>query len=58
MKFSFSYFLLLLIPTFHLFFFQLKIFNIKNPTSCLIAFKSNNFLGLVIFLIILIVKIL
>tara|TARA_B100000161_G_scaffold235276_1_gene184570 strand:+ start:39 stop:905 length:867 start_codon:yes stop_codon:yes gene_type:complete len=58
MNFSFTYFLLLLIPIFHLFFFQMKIFDIKNPNSCLIAFKSNNLLGFIIFLIILIVKIL
>ena len=58
MKFSFTYFLLLLVPIFHLFFFQMKIFDIKNPNSCLIAFKSNNLLGFIIFLIILIVKIL
>jgi len=56
MRFSFTYFLLLLIPVLHLFFFQLKIFDIKNPISCLNAFKSNNFLGLLIFLIILTVK--
>ena len=58
MNFSFTYFLLLLVPIFHLFFFQMKIFDIKNPNSCLIAFKSNNLLGFIIFLIILIVKIL
>ena len=58
MKFSSIYYLFLLIPIFHLFFYQMRIFNIKNPSNCLIAFKSNNFLGLVIFLIILTVKIL
>jgi len=57
MKFSSIYYLFLLIPIFHLFFYQMRIFNIKNPSNCLIAFKSNNFLGLVIFLIILMVKI-
>ena len=57
MKFSSIYYLFLLIPIFHLFFYQMRIFNIKNPSNCLIAFKSNNFLGFIIFLIILIVKI-
>ena len=42
----------------HLFFYQIKIFDLKNPSSCLNAFKSNNFFGLIIFLNILIVKIL
>ena len=58
MNFSFIYYLFLLIPIFHLFFYQMKIFNIKNPSSCLIAFKSNNFFGFIIFLNILIIKIL
>ena len=58
MKFSFIYYLFLLIPILHLFFYQMRIFNIKNPSSCLIAFKSNNFFGFIIFLNILIIKIL
>ena len=57
MNFHFSYYLLILIPFIHLFFYQIKIFDLKNPSSCLNAFKSNNFFGLIIFLIILIVKI-
>ena len=57
MKFSSIYYLFLLIPIFHLFFYQMRIFNIKNPSNCLIAFKSNNFLGFIIFLIIVMVKI-
>ena len=56
MKFSYTYYLFLLIPIFQLFFFQIKIFDNKNPFSCLVAFKSNNFLGLIIFLNILITK--
>ncbi len=58
MNFHFSYYLLILIPFMHLFFYQIKIFDLKNPSSCLNAFKSNNFFGLIIFLNILIVKIL
>ena len=58
MDFNYIYYVLLILPLFHLFFYQMKIFNIKNPTSCLKAFKSNNLFGLIIFINILIVKIL
>ena len=37
---------------------HIKIFNKSDPASCLKAFKSNNFFGLLIFINILIVKIL
>ncbi len=33
----------------HLFYFQIKKLNIKDPNNCLQIFKSNNFLGLLIF---------
>ena len=56
MKFSFYYYLLSLVPLLHLFFFQMRVFNINNPSSCLKAFKSNNMFGLIILLNILIVK--
>ena len=56
MKFNYIYYLLMIIPLFHLFFYQIKIFDSKNSSSCLKAFKSNNFFGLIIFLNILIVK--
>ena len=56
MKFHFSYYFLSIIPLFHLFLYQMKIFNINNPSSCLKAFKSNNFFGFIIFLNILICK--
>ena len=58
MDFHFSYYFLMLIPLIHLFLYQIKIFDLKNPSSCLNAFKSNNFFGLIVFLNILIVKIL
>ena len=58
MKFHFSYYVLMIIPFVHLFFYQIKIFNLNNPSSCLKAFKSNNFLGLIIYANILITKIL
>jgi len=56
MNFHYSYFVLLIIPIFHLFFYQIKIFNLKSPSSCLMAFKSNNLFGLIILMNILIVK--
>jgi len=56
MNFSKYYYLFLLIPLFHLFFYQIKIFNQKKPSDCLIAFKSNNFFGMLVFISILIGK--
>ena len=58
MNFHFSYYFLMLVPLIHLFLYQIKIFDLKNPSSCLNAFKSNNLFGLIIFLNILIVKVL
>ena len=43
------YFLFSIIVLFHLFYFQIKKLNIKNPNSCLAIFKSNNFLGLIVY---------
>ena len=43
------YFLFSIIVLFHLFNFQIKKLNIKNPNSCLAIFKSNNFLGLIVY---------
>ena len=56
MKFKFIYFILLLLPILHLFFFQLKNLKITNPEDCLLKFKSNNLVGFLIFLNILIGK--
>jgi len=56
MNFNFSYYLICLVPFMHLFIYQIKVFNLNDPKSCLRAFKSNNFFGLIIFLNILIVK--
>ena len=56
MKFHFSFYILLILPMMHLFFYQIKIFNLNDPTTCLRAFKSNSFFGLIVFLNILIVK--
>ncbi len=56
MNFHFSYYILILIPLVHLFLYQIKKFDLNNPSSCLNAFKSNNLFGLIIFLNILILK--
>ena len=56
MKMHNSYYLLTLIPFVHLFIYQIKTFNLNDPSSCLKVFKSNNFFGLIVFLNILIVK--
>ena len=58
MNFHYSYFILSILSIAHLCFYQIKIFDLNNPSSCLRAFKSNNLFGLIIFLQILIVKIL
>jgi len=58
MNFNTFYFLSLIIPFIHLFFFQIKNLEIKNPISCLKIFKSNNTLGLIILINIAIGKIL
>ena len=56
MKFNNLYFFLVLIPFAHLFFYQIKNFQSRNPKNCLKIFKSNNLLGLIIFLNLLIAK--
>ena len=56
MEFNYFYYLLLIFSLTHLFFFQMRIFNFKDPSSCLKAFKSNNVFGLIMLLNILIVK--
>jgi len=57
MKFTLFYFLFLIIPIFQLIFFQIYKLNVNEPMSCLVKFKSNNFLGLIIFVNLLIGKI-
>jgi len=44
------FFLFLITIFIHMFYFQIKMLNINNPNSCLEIFKSNNFLGLLIFI--------
>ena len=56
MNFNNLYYLLLIIPFFHLFFYQIINLDIDNNNSCHQKFKSNNILGLSIFLTVLIEK--
>ena len=58
MKFSYIYFIFLILPLLHFFVYQLGRLDIKSSSNCLKLFKSNNFLGLIIFLNLLIGKIL
>ena len=57
MKFNLFYFLFLIIPILQLIFFQIYKLNVNDPTNCLAKFKSNNFLGIIIFINLLIGKI-
>ena len=57
MNFSKIYFLSLLIPFFHLYYYQVYKFEKNNSEKCLNIFKSNNLLGLIIFINLLIGKI-
>jgi 4-hydroxybenzoate polyprenyl transferase len=49
MKFNLVYFLFLLFPIIHLLFYQKYTLKTENEKSCLNIFKSNNFLGSIIF---------
>ena len=57
MNFKILYFLSLIITFSHLLIYQIKNLNVENANQCLQKFKSNNFLGLIVFLNILIGKI-
>jgi len=56
MKFSNLFYLTLLIPFWHLFFYQIKFLNTKVSENCMKLFKSNNILGLILYTNILIGK--
>ena len=47
-----KYLLLLIIPSIVSFVYQVKIFKVSNSESCLLAFKNNNLIGLLIFIFI------
>ena len=54
MSYSFYYFIFSALILFHLMSFQIKPLDISNPQMCFNKFKSNNFLGFLVFLSILI----
>ena len=56
MNFKMYYFLFMIVPILHLLIFQIKQLNTNLPFDCLDKFKSNNFLGLLIFINIIIGK--
>ena len=56
MYFGKIYYFLILLPLAHLFLYQIRV-NLNEPQSCLKVFKSNNFLGFIIFLNIFLTKI-
>ena len=56
MNFKMYYFLFMIVPILHLLVFQIKKLDINLPINCLIKFKSNNILGLIIFINILVGK--
>mgnify|MGYP005738297611 FL=1 len=57
MNFKILFFISLIITFFHLGFYQIKNLDVSNPNMCLIKFKSNNLLGFIVFINILIGKI-
>ena len=57
MKLNNLYYLLFVMVFLQMFYFQLKKLDVKNNIKCLIAFKSNNILGLLVFFSLLIGKI-
>ena len=56
MKFNNLFFIILILPFLHLFAYQVRSLKINDSANCLKIFKSNNFFGLLILLIILIGK--
>ena len=55
-EFSRLYFIFLSIIIYHMYFFQLRKFKSTNPSICLKIFKSNNFLGALILILLFIGK--
>ena len=56
MNFKIYYFVFLILPILHLFIFQIKNLNLNSRKMCLEKFKSNNFLGFLVFINILLGK--
>ncbi len=57
MEFNYYYYIGLIIIIIHLLFFQIIKLDVSNPNNCLKKFKSNNFLGFLVFTNIIINKI-
>ena len=57
MKFNMFYFIILLIVSIQMFYYQIFNLNFKKPSNCLVSFKSNNLVGILIFIQMLIGKI-
>ena len=57
MTFSSIYFFLIIIISLHLFIYQIKFLNINDQLNCLAKFKSNNLIGFLVFINILVGKI-
>ena len=57
MTFNSIYFFGIIIVSLHLLIYQIKFLNINDQSSCLRKFKSNNLVGFLIFINILIGKI-
>ena len=56
MNFKYVFFIFMIIPILHMFFYQIKNLNIKNDLNCLRIFKSNNMFGFIIYINIIIGK--
>ena len=56
-EFNNYFYIFMILPIIQIFFYQVKVFDSRNPTKCLKIFKSNNFFGSLIFINILIGKI-
>ena len=48
LEFKLTFYLIMIIPILHLLIFQIIYLNKSNPVNCLKLFKSNNFLGFII----------
>tara|TARA_B110000037_G_scaffold47564_1_gene58228 strand:+ start:51 stop:920 length:870 start_codon:yes stop_codon:yes gene_type:complete len=57
MSYNYMFFCFMIIPIIHLFYIQVYSGDLKNPKKCLKIFKSNNILGLIVTLNLLIGKI-
>ena len=49
MGYNIFYFIFMIVVIFHLFYVQLKKLKIESEVNCLKIFKSNNLVGLIIF---------